>query len=112
MAYISNLKHKLTVIAMSETWFKDMNVDVHSIDGYSRVYDYRYDRAGGGVPLFFKKGTEYVRRNDLSVFNQDIEALFVEITNVRSSCGKSIIVEKHSWKTENRKESHLFVWRL
>ena len=39
-----------------------------------------------------KEGIEYVRRNDLSVFNQDIESQFVEITNVRSSCGKSIIV--------------------
>ena len=39
-----------------------------------------------------KECIEYVRRNDLSVFNQDIESLFVEMTNVRSSCGKSIIV--------------------
>ena len=92
MAYMSNLKHNFTVIAMSETWYKDMNVDVYSIDGYSHVLDYRYDRAGGGVSLFMNEGVEYVRRNDLSVFNQDIETLFVEMTNVRSSCGKSIII--------------------
>ena len=92
MVYISNLKHNFTVIAMSETWFKDINVDVYSIDGYSHGYDYRYDSAGRGVSLFMKEGIKYVRRNDLSVFNQDIESLFVEITNVRSSCGKSIIV--------------------
>ena len=54
MAYMSNLKHNFTVIAMSETWFKDMNVDVYSLDGYSHVYYYRYDRAGGGVSLFMK----------------------------------------------------------
>ena len=96
MAYISNLKHNITVIAMSETWLKDMNVDIYSIDGYSHVYDYRYDWAGGGVSSFMKEGIEYVRRNDLSVFNQDIESLFVEITNVRSSCGKSNI-GKNSW---------------
>ena len=92
MAYMSNLKHNFTVIAMSATWFKDMSVNVYSIDGYSHVFDYRYDKAGGSVSLFVKEGVEYVRRNDLSVFNQDIESLFVEMTNVRSSCGKSIIV--------------------
>ena len=130
MAYMSNLKHNFTVIAMSETWFKGMNVDVYSIDGYSHVYDYRYDRAGGGVSLFMKEGIEYVRRNDLSVFKKDIEFLFVEMTNVRSSCGKSIIVgviyrppdkDVHRFtltmcsileKLKKRKESHLFVWRL
>ena len=54
-----------------------MNVDVYSIDGYSHVYDYRYDRAGSGVSLFMKEGIEYVRRNDLSLFKKDIESLFV-----------------------------------
>ena len=92
MAYIFNLKQNFTVIAMSETGFKHMNVDVYSIDGYLRVYDYRYDRAGAGVSLFVKEGIEYVRKNDLSFFNQDNEYLFVEITKARSSCGKSIIV--------------------
>ena len=92
MAYIPNLKHNFTGIAMLETWIKYMNVVVYSIDGYSHVYDYRHERAGGGVSLFMKEGIEYVRRNDLSVFNQDIESLFVEMTNVRSSCDKSIIV--------------------
>ena len=70
-----------------------MNVDVFSIAGYSHAYDYRYDKADGDISLFIKEGIQYVRRNDLAVFNQDIESLFVGMTNDRSSCGKSIIVE-------------------
>ena len=31
-------------------------------------------------------------RNDLSFFNDDFESLFVELSNIRSSCGKSVIV--------------------
>ena len=43
-------------------------------------------------PYLWRKALDMCAEMTLSVFNQDIESLFVEITNLRSSCGKCIIV--------------------
>ena len=40
---------------MNETWFKYMNVDVYSFDGYSHLHDYRHENEGGDVSLIMKK---------------------------------------------------------
>ena len=59
---------------------------------YKHIYDYRKERTGGGVSLFIKNGIEYVKRDDLSVFNNYIESLFIEVTNMKSSSGRTIVV--------------------
>ena len=63
-----------------------MTFDTFSVNGYQHIYDYRKER-GGGVSLFIKNGIEYVKSDDLSVFNNDIESLFIEVTNMKSSSG-------------------------
>ena len=84
MAYLATLKHEFKIMAMTETWFRDMTIDTYSVNGYQHIYDYRKERTGGGVSLFIKNGVEYVKRDDLSVFDNDIESLFVEVTNMKS----------------------------
>ena len=44
------------------------------------------------MSLFIKNGIEYVKSDDLSVFNNDIESLFIEVTNMKSSSGRAIVV--------------------
>ena len=92
MAYLATLKHEFKIMAMTETYFKDMTIDTFSVNGYQHIYDYRNARTGGGVPLFIKNGIEYVKSDDLSVFNNDIESLFIEVTNMKSSSGRAIVV--------------------
>ena len=77
---------------MTETWFKDMTIDTYSVNGYQPICDYRKEGAGSGVSLFIKHGIEYVKRDDLSVFNNGIESLFIEGTNMKSSCGRATVV--------------------
>ena len=40
----------------------------------------------------WKNVIEYVKSDDLSVFNNDIESLFIEVTNMKSSSGRAIVV--------------------
>ena len=42
--------------------------------------------------IIHKNGIEYVKSDDLSVFNNDIESLFIEVTNMKSSSGRAIVV--------------------
>ena len=69
-----------------------MIIDTFSVNGYQHIYDYRNARTGSGVSLFIKNGIEYVKSDDLSVFNNDIESLFIEVTNMKSSSGRAIVV--------------------
>ena len=92
MAYLATLKHEFKKMAMTETYFTDMTIYTFSVNGYQHIYDYRNARTGGGVPLFIKNGIEYVKSDDLSVFNNDIESLFIEVTNMKSSSGRAIVV--------------------
>ena len=69
-----------------------MTFDTFSVNGYQQIYDYRKERTGGGVSLFIKNGIEYVKSDDLSVFNNGIESLFIEVTNMQSSSGRAIVV--------------------
>ena len=54
MAYLATLKHEFKIMAMTETYFKDMTIDTFSVNGYQHIYDYRNASSGGGVPLFIK----------------------------------------------------------
>ena len=40
--------------------------NLYGIKGYSQVNNYRPEKRGGGVSLFFNESLEYCRRNDLS----------------------------------------------
>ena len=50
--YINNLDHNFTVIGISESWFKEHNVDRYGIEGYNGVHTFRPIRSGGGVSIF------------------------------------------------------------
>ena len=81
MAYLETLKHEFKIMAMTETWFKDMTIDTYSVNGYQDIYDYRKERSGDGVSLFIKMALNMWR-----------EMTFIEVTNMKSSCGRAFIV--------------------
>ena len=91
-AYISNLHHEFSIIAISETWFSDATIDTYQMEGYAHEYQYRKDRCGGGVSLFVKNNLSYILRKDLILFNQSVECLFIELQSTDSSRSNSIIV--------------------
>ena len=67
--YINNLDHTFTVIGISESWFKEHNVDKYGIEGYNGVHTFRPIRCGGGVSIFVFGAnrpvlSEYAHRNN------------------------------------------------
>ena len=73
--YINNLDHNFTVIGISESWFKEHNVDRYGIESYT----FRPIRSGGGVSIFVQHSIEYFVRTYLSYLNAHIETIFIEI---------------------------------
>ena len=107
-AYISNLHHEFSIIAISETWFSDATIDTYQMEGYAHEYQYRKDRCGGGVSLFVKNNLSYILRKDLILFNQSVECLFIELQNTDSSRSYSIIV---GWFTDHLTPISLILMR-
>ncbi len=91
--YLSNLNYQFSIIGLSETWLKDSNVHTLSIAGYNQENLYRQEKIGGEVSIFILQSIEYQQRNDLNIFNQCIEAIFIEINkdqigyNINVLCG-------------------------
>ena len=81
-----------TVPAVTETWINENSVDRFCINSYQHESWYRNERKGGGVSLFIRQNLSYITLNDVSICNESIESLFVELVHIRSSPGKSIII--------------------
>lgn len=50
--FLGELKHNFKVIAITETWLKDIFVNTVLLEGYTFFYVNRSDRGGGGVALY------------------------------------------------------------
>lgn len=90
--YMSDLELKPSIIAFTETWLKDSTATLYGIPGYNIESLYRKRKKGGGVSLLVKNGIEYKKRDDLSCFTPNIEALFIEIINSYDKSARHIIV--------------------
>ena len=53
-AYLSNLCHNFSIVALTETWFSDVSVEAYSLQGYTHECEYRKNRSGGRVSLFIR----------------------------------------------------------
>ena len=90
--FIENLNFKFTAIGISETWLTGDNVDCYGIPGYSHNYIYREQKRGGWVSLFVNEDFTVKVRDDITVMNSSLEALFVEISKEDSGLNKNLIL--------------------
>ena len=93
-AYLSTLNHDFSMIGMTETWFNNSYKAKISnfISDDPNLHTYRKDRGGGGASLFLREGLEYKPRKDLNFLEDNIESVFVEISNSCISIDKNLIV--------------------
>lgn len=90
--YLINLNHSFSVIGLCETWLTNVNADYCNIPNYVSEHKFRSNRNGGGVSLFIRENIRYKLRNDVSVLNDIIECLFIELHDNAHSERKSTIV--------------------
>ena len=80
LAFMENLEFSFGVIGFTETWLTPDNITCYSIDGYSHVGITRQNgRRGGGVSLFISDIFHFSEMHDLSIVNENIECLFVNV---------------------------------
>ena len=72
-------EYLFNVVAFSETWSDGDKRSEITINGYNIESKTRTGKRGGRVALALKQNIKYVVRDDLSVFNNYCESLFIEI---------------------------------
>ena len=65
---------------------------MNALPGYSHVGKHHPHKSGGGVSLFIKECFTYKSRLDISIFNDVIESVFVEMNIPACNGCKAIIV--------------------
>ena len=76
---LANINHKFSVLAITETWVKESNVNDLSFEGYNFLTNHRANRTGGGVGLFIDQNFSYKILPEFVSDANIIESLFVEI---------------------------------
>ena len=88
--FLSDLKRTFKVIAVTETWLKEMQVDSVQINGYNMFYVNRMGKGGGGVALYVdaKLKCKVVEHKTIAVTDL-MKALTIEIINDK---GKNVLI--------------------
>ena len=89
--YLSSLRIRFDVIALSETWLSAETCELPYISNdYSHIKMFRDNRRGGGTSLFIHDSCEHHPINELNVSNEYIECIFAELKHTVNS--KSTVV--------------------
>ena len=89
---LSNLGLKFKFLGLSETWFKDHNVELHGLTGYKAVHNYRKKKAGGGVSIFIRDDIEFIHKPNLSVMTPELETIFIEVKKGQAGNHKDMLL--------------------
>ena len=74
---LPNIHQKFTFIGLSETWINEGTADLFSINVCE--HKLRSCRREGGIAIFIRDHVSCTLRNDLIVFQTDIESIFIEV---------------------------------
>ena len=89
--YLDGIEFDFPIIGIWETWLTDNCCDLYGISGYTLIEKHS-TQMGRGVAIFCSDTMTVVHRVDLSIFNEFIKSVFVEILNDVFRMGKSIVV--------------------
>ena len=70
----------------------ESNKEICHLKGYNVAAACRENKKGGGVALFIQKSLSYRMRDNLNVFNDDIEPIFIEIEKGEWNLSTNIVV--------------------
>ena len=91
-SYLQGLLIEFAILGITETWLNESNYDLYHIDNYDFVENHRTTKSGGGVGLYVNDHIRYNLRNDMKIFNEYCESIFIEIEKSQLSFDKNIIV--------------------
>ena len=62
----NDLKHKFSVISLTEIWLRPDIVNLCNYQGYKSFHNNQEDKKGGSISLFIKDEITCIERNDLT----------------------------------------------
>ena len=68
-----------SIIGLTETWLSTNPNPPFALDGHDFIFNSRKEKAGGGVGLYVSKNYSYNVCNDITIMNDILESLFIEI---------------------------------
>ena len=71
---------------------KDSDCDLYQLNNYNFIEKHRHDKIGGGVGLYVKENIAFTNRDNLSIFDTDMESIFIEIDKDQLHCKQNIII--------------------
>ena len=77
--FLDSLCVKFSILGITETWLTDSNCELFNLPDYNFIEKHRTDRSGGGVGLYLQDHIEFKEREDLNIFNDIYESIFIEI---------------------------------
>lgn len=81
--FYKSLNKKFDVICFTESWLKNDNKQLFSIDGYDDFHSLRSDgRRGGGISVFISNSFDAKIIKQSTIIHKCIETLFIEITRL------------------------------
>ena len=89
---IEGLNLNLPIIGVSETWLTDSNSNLCNITGHNFTEKHRTEKTGGGVWIFCQISIQYTIRDDLSLFNEYLESICIEIPSYVFHMGQTRII--------------------
>ena len=78
--YLQSLCLQFSIIGLTETWLRASNFATFNLHGYKHECLYRESKIGGGVSVFINNNLEYIKRSDISIFDENVESIFIELS--------------------------------
>ena len=84
IVYLSCLKHRFSIIDLSETWTNENNQSLFPIPGYKCLFKNRIDGRGGRVYLYVLDFINFYESDDLNAYaNVKFECVFIELSDTQ-----------------------------
>ena len=83
---------EFAILGITDTWLNESNYDLYHIVNYDCVENHRTTKSGGGVGLYIHDHIRYNLRNDMKIFNEYCESIFIEIEKSQFALDKNIMV--------------------
>ena len=80
--FLNSINFTFSVICLLETWWDDLATiekSLFELPNYNSTHQAMGDRKGGGVSIYINKSLDFTVKPDLSINNNDIESLTIEI---------------------------------
>lgn len=87
--FLNDLKLNFKILALTETWIKNSDIEKVQIDGYNMFYSNREDKRGGGVAMYVDKNLKCKIDEQRTMMSELMEILTIEIMN---DMGKNILI--------------------